>query len=253
MTSQHPTHVENNEISMMPITLYKFMSAEHAKDSIDRQRIKLSTISDLNDPYEMVPSVVDGAGSSIYPTARVRSLMQATASRKCGMICMSKVVDDVLLWSHYGDKHKGMALAFNFPVNSGVVEMKYVHQPVAIDLSGDCGRSQKQDDAFACLLTQKYDGWKYEEECRFILDLPDTREDGHYWKELTPDFLAGVVLGCLCADNETDIESRLTSHGFVSAAGAVSRVRMHPTQFKMEMPPRTDQQFVPPKVSPAQH
>ncbi len=34
-------------------------------------------------------------------------------SAKVGVTCFAEKVDDILLWSHYGDKHKGFCLEFD--------------------------------------------------------------------------------------------------------------------------------------------
>ena len=107
-------------------TLYKFMTADHARSSICQKRVKVSLLSELNDPYEMVPAIVDGSGAPIFDAERVRTLMYGVIAEKHGIICMSKAIDDPVMWSHYGDKHRGIALAFTFPENSGLV--KVIHR-----------------------------------------------------------------------------------------------------------------------------
>jgi hypothetical protein len=220
--------------------LYKLMSAEHAKSSICQKRLKVSLVPELNDPYEWVPAVVDGSGAPIFDAEKVRTKMYAGIRGKHGMICMTSAIDDSVMWSHYGDKHKGVALAFSFPEPSGVIKVKYSNDRVVIDLQNNGEPGPILDGHFEQLLGHKSAGWSYEKEYRFIVPVnPATEQDGHYWKELSDDIFTGVVLGCLCPDTEDQMLQFLKDHGFDNVA--VSRARMNPKEFKMNLqqePPR---------------
>ena len=219
----------------MRMPLYKFMTAAHAKDAIRQHRIKISTISDLNDPYEMVPCIVDANGALMYSTETVRATLQGHLTPRHGLICLSKSIDEPLLWSHYADKHKGIALVFNFPADEWIVKIKYKQDRVSIDLSGEGELSPKLYGAYEQLIKQKYTGWKHEQEYRFIVEInPHTLKDGFYWKELPPEYFSGVVLGCLCEDAECDIQKLLHESGFKNAK--VARAQMNPRQYKMNLP-----------------
>ena len=230
---------------MNDTVLYKLMTSAHAKSSICQKRLKISLLPELNDPYEWVPAIVDGSGAPIFEAEKVRSVMYAGIKEKHGMICMSKAIDDPVMWSHYGDKHKGIALAFTFPNNSGVVEVKYSKDRIAIDLQNNSEPGPVLAAAFEQLLVRKYEGWSYEKEYRFIVSVnPATQEDGHFWKELTDEYFSGIVLGCLCPDTEEGMKAFLAAQGFTKVA--VARARMDSKQFKMSLQPAP-----PPYSSPA--
>lgn len=220
---------------MKTITLYKYMTADHAKTSITKKRVKLSLLHDLNDPYEMVPCLVDALGAPLYAAEKVRSAVYDSIKNKHAIICMSTAIDQPLLWSHYADKHRGIVMAFNFPQNNSLIEVTYGLDRVIIKSGIDSEPGPVLSDKLQQLLAHKYEDWAYEKEYRFIVSVsPASMDDGHYWKELTTEYFSGVILGCLCADQEDDIQSLLATNGFPNAL--VSRVRMDDKQFKMRLP-----------------
>ena len=81
--------------------LYHYLEAKWALDDIRRQRLKASQIDDMNDPYEWktVYSDHEGSQSALEKTEMV-------AIEKYGVLCFSPRWNNILMWSHYGDRHK---------------------------------------------------------------------------------------------------------------------------------------------------
>ena len=122
------------------------------------------------------------------------------AIEKWGICCLSKVRDNILMWSHYAKAHHGFCLEFSnelhiapnvyqsdigeiapFPVVP--LEVKYSEEyPVFNPVSPD-GSANKT------LLT-KATQWEYESEWRMALP----RMTGSY--QFLPDCLTGVIFGC---------------------------------------------------------
>lgn len=226
----------------MSLTLFKFMPAEHARTSIVKKRVKVSLLSDLNDPYEWVPAIVSGAGAPVYDTEEVRQIFHKRVDDRLGMICMSKVPHEPLLWSHYADSHRGIALAFTFPENSGAEEVNYVRDRIAINLdAANDGCSLKA--VFERLLLQKHEGWSYEQEYRFIVPVNQlSKDDGLYWKMLSDVYFSGVILGCRCEFTEKDVLQWLVESDFDGIA--VAKAQMNPRHFAIDL-----QQFSAPYFS----
>ena len=89
------------------------------------------------------------------------------------LICLSKAEEpenEILMWSHYGNAHKGWRLGFDFPVSGPkheLIDMKYEANRVAFGYTGD------DDDgvlaqAFTAANRTKSLAWKYEQECRLF-------------------------------------------------------------------------------------
>src|SRR5690606_13160087 len=87
--------------------LFNLSSAEYAISNIALRRIKISRIGDLNDPFELLPFNIHD--KRLRDAAR-KTRDQIDATR--GVLCFSKHWSNPVLWSHYADKHRGIALGF---------------------------------------------------------------------------------------------------------------------------------------------
>jgi hypothetical protein len=135
------------------IRVYKFLSAEFGMKSLRERRIKISTVDDLNDPFELMPFELSDK--------RARSGLMAareTWSKTRGVLCFSADWRDPVIWSHYSDKHKGLCLGFDLPDNV-TRAVTYVDGRLAL---GDSMRPDMGQD----WLYTKYNNWSYEREIR---------------------------------------------------------------------------------------
>ncbi len=90
--------------------LYHYLGAKWALDDIRRRRLKTSQIDDMNDPYEFKTVYSDhGASQSALETT------EKVAIGKYGVLCFSRCWNNILMWSHYGDRHKGICRGFDVP------------------------------------------------------------------------------------------------------------------------------------------
>src|SRR5260370_34750674 len=73
-------------------------------------RLKLSTIKDLNDPFDLCP--LDTTNPAVSKAAEdISALFWKTKA----ILCFSRNWDNLLLWSHYGASHTGICLGFDIP------------------------------------------------------------------------------------------------------------------------------------------
>ena len=87
--------------------IYNFMSGDHGLKNITGHRIKISRISDLNDPYEL-------AGIAFSDVELVAALdrTKAQLDKTKGLICFSQDWGNPVMWSHCADRHRGICLGF---------------------------------------------------------------------------------------------------------------------------------------------
>ena len=90
-----------------------------------------------------------------------------------GIVSLAERADCPLMWSHYGDEHRGICVGYSVPedVAGDVRRVAYgggrrveVSQ-VAAMLDGDQGAQREVDDA---VLLRKAESWRYEQEWRLI-------------------------------------------------------------------------------------
>lgn len=110
------------------------------------------------------------------------------AVNKLGVFCLSETQDDILMWSHYGDGHKGFCLQFcinleQFPFVK-LYRVEYTVSYPQINVV-----KYRETQTRSVLLT-KSDFWKYEKEWRIIDD------KGPGIRVFPAEMLTGVTFGC---------------------------------------------------------
>jgi len=108
---------------------------------------------------------------------------------KAGIVCFSKVRDDILMWAHYADKHRGLCFEFDGSSNCrffGEAQPVEYEDYTTIPLDKDKTRQM------ARVILTKSKHWFYEREYRiFGPGKADSKLD--YPIEL----LTGIIFGCM--------------------------------------------------------
>lgn len=102
-----------------------------------------------------------------------------------GVVCYSTNDKNGLLWSHYGDNHKGMLLVFEAPEETKIRKVTYQNTIPEIDL--DINADILKEALKIC--TTKSEIWDYEEEYRQISRIKNT-----YYPY--PGKLNEIIFGC---------------------------------------------------------
>jgi hypothetical protein len=88
-----------------PRRAYHFLPAHYALEDLRHRRMKIALLDDLNDPFDL--------WAVAQPDPTLRKAMRAFklhVAQRFGMVCFSLAWHNPLLWSHYADKHRGVAL-----------------------------------------------------------------------------------------------------------------------------------------------
>jgi hypothetical protein len=195
---------------------------------------------------KMVQGVVDG-----YPAvaAEFRKVSIDIASSTYGVLCLSAVRDDILMWSHYGQGHTGLVigldgrhalLSSNEPE---LVEVEYREERAEMGYFA-APQSRKLHEQTKSLIRRKSPHWKYEREWRQLRALQhcETEEDArslgrlNYFLPIEPRLICEVIIGCrapetlICEISKIKTDSRFAHVQFLQA-------RMHKTDFALELEP----------------
>jgi Protein of unknown function (DUF2971) len=186
--------------------LFHFISEEHALDVIRNQRLKVSQLHDLNDPFELTAvELSDREFRNEY------KMFKREMAEKYGILCFSKTWKSPLLWSHYANRHKGVALEFEV-LDSVAHSVTYRRNRYVLNYEMQSGHTPPFDkrDIQGIWLT-KYKQWEYEDEVRVILRKTECYKQGAmYFYRLGQDIhLKGIVLGPLCDIPIIEIENSL--------------------------------------------
>jgi len=207
---------------MLPPYLYKYTSFDNKKylhEIINENKVYFTSPNYFNDPFdcksnfnigstasdientrefifkmleedtslssELIRAIVNRIGSKWDGNLIIEEFRKTLANR--GIYCLTNKPDNLLMWSHYGDSHRGLCFEFSttpngsFFSNANPVKYTDTYPTIGSYLSWeDCG-----DTSFLV----KSQEWEYEQEYRIISNYAGHLE---YPKEL----LVGIIFGC---------------------------------------------------------
>jgi hypothetical protein len=172
---------------------YHFVSLTYGLDDLRRRRLKISRLNDLNDPFEL--------WAIAQSDRRVRKALKETKeqmARDCGLLCFSLDWHNPVLWSHYADRHRGIALGFDVDEHIIKPVLYRKTRPILNKIDLTVANS---------LLFTKYFDWNYEHEARIFTDLKD--QDSHtglYFADFNEKLvLREVIAGPACSASIEDL------------------------------------------------
>jgi hypothetical protein len=143
---------------------YHYSSAKWGFCALERQRMKVSSIKELNDPFEFMPD-----RRYKYDKRQQYNKVFEDVASKWGLLCFSDSWREQLLWAHYADKHRGMALGFAIPREKLLpVDYDPCDRRTKFELAKCAGENERR---FLALGKVKFAEWSYEREYRILVDL----------------------------------------------------------------------------------
>ena len=126
-----------------------------------------------------------------------------------GICCLTKVKDDILMWSHYANKHQGFCLIFSMELHNASFTMKLMREgpsqeqiitsPLEVEYSKNYPFAKRlQDDLLKQTILTKAKRWDYEKEWRMII------KDGVGLWQFPPQYLTGVIFGCRMSEKHQE-------------------------------------------------
>jgi len=179
-------------------TVYKYMSVDDALLTINNSTIFLQNPSKFNDPYDCYHGLIDSKKiereysieildhpSFSHLSPRIKESLKKKinsgeldvrqpfidtlnfAKSRIGISCFSTLNKNLLMWSHYANKHKGVCIGFNFniapPLN--LFQAKVVYKK---KFDKSVNFFANPDDFYSNWLLTKSIDWKYEKEVRLV-------------------------------------------------------------------------------------
>ena len=160
-----------------------------------------------------------------------------------GVLCLSKNLNQPLMWSHYAQSHQGLMIEFDASHSalnkrrSEKDDFGFLRDVVYSERRPTLNIDALNDGrGFQTFALTKSSHWSYEEEQRFVwpLEQCDKSEDGTVSLiALPPASVVSVTLGCR-ASEATEDQLLQTLAGQESCAHiVVRRARMHPKEFEL--------------------
>jgi hypothetical protein len=179
--------------------VYYLTSSEYAISNIAFSRLKVSRLSELNDPFELfAPQKSQRIASKEWREYRDKF------DKENGVLCFSSDWTDPVLWSHYGARHQGICLGFN-------VKDTILHNVTyqTNRMKADVAVSGLTDLVMDKIFSTKFDSWSYEKERRVQVPLVNARQEGPlYFIPFDVEIkLMEVIVGPLCSLNVKRVRS----------------------------------------------
>lgn len=206
--------------------VYHLSPTKYTIQNLERQRLKVATFEDLNDPFELL--------GARLPTRSLRKAFRGfkrDMHGRMGLLCFGPRWDNPLVWSHYADNHRGISLGFDIP-DQYALPVKYISARMALNFKDNI-ETKGLDPTFAFdLMTSKYEGWSYEEEVRMYVRLNETEpESGLYFYQFGEDLvLRELILGPRCTLSFSEAKALASA---VSESVQVTKSRLAFNSFRV--------------------
>ncbi|MEZ4810316.1 MAG: DUF2971 domain-containing protein [Allomuricauda sp.] len=153
-----------------PKFLWKYQKIDdYSLENLRNRKMWASEPEVFNDPFEFTfHSSGDGEFKELFDKAK-----------KSKVVCLTDNPKNILMWSHYGNFHKGMCLGFENRTHT--IPINYSDDFPIIDFT-DKDEQQKILE-FAKIMTTKSSQWSYERERRMIF-IPEIDNKVEYPGEL---------------------------------------------------------------------
>ena len=188
--------------------VYHFVAANYGLEDIRKRRIKIATIADVNDPFELVPSSRDKIVRERFRIWRM------DFDRQFGMLCFSRSWRNPVQWSHYAAKHTGLCLGFDIQTNL-LTRVRYSLKRLQARVDVIEGGGPNAHNEMLKVLSTEYGHWRYETEMRLFTRLNDKDPDtGLYFAQFARRMsLKEVIVGPLSTVTRKDLSEALGTLG----------------------------------------
>ena len=141
--------------------LYKYRSLKNFQNFVDiilNNRIYAAPYFDLNDPMEGLYTYAEG-------TINKDMVREIKGEKNKLRICsLSRRSDSTLMWSHYADSHKGIAIGVKVNQGQDIKSVRYEGLSFVQNAT-----SRGSHETARNVLTYKLEPWSYEEEERVFV------------------------------------------------------------------------------------
>jgi Protein of unknown function (DUF2971) len=194
--------------------VYRFLNEQYTLEALQSGYLKLGRLAELNDPADCYPILENVPESAkIFAYGEYSKNYLQDFYQNFGLLCFSAVIKDPVVWSHYADSHRGIALGYDFDsVRDEKVfhRVNYDEKRPAVDYArAEVLRiaADQRDEYIKHIVrsgfTSKAPSWEYEKEYRRFISLEECRMVGrHYFFSITPK---EIVLGLNCRLAAQDI------------------------------------------------
>ena len=188
--------------------VYHFCDAKYGLQNLQRRRLKVATIMELNDPFELV--------AHNMKDSKIRNAVKkfkANSAARFGFLCFSRSYKSPVQWGHYAEKHKGICIGFDVPTEElysvNYTDYRLNFEPSMVDTD------EKKFRWLMGFFTTKHSHWSYEQEERMIVSLPLLEREADFYFAFFDKAdirVAEVMVGCNSKITRQDVLDALGEH-----------------------------------------
>jgi hypothetical protein len=174
--------------------VYHFTSAVNAISILSLQRLKVSKIGDLNDPFEFLAvDLLDKRHRNAVHS------FKEDLDRTHGILCFCSSFTNPLVWAHYADRHRGVALGFDIP-DEKAIKINYTEERPTVEFDERLQKIVNSEKVLNHLIGTKFRDWQYENEIRMYVPTKDkVLESGMVFERFSDELtLCEIILGARC-------------------------------------------------------
>jgi hypothetical protein len=225
----------------VPQQLYKYRTIDSVKQLLENHKIYFSSCKEFNDPFESAVNILSGYTPQQYYESFILGDMTPEISKELtkqivsgtidgetllkqltievissvGYYCMTTKPDNLLMWAHYGDSHKGVCLKFDI-----LKDLETFLVPIPVDYNEQYMDYDMLNSNLLSILRRKSPDWRYEDEYRII------KTDHQGLWEIKPDCLVEIIFGCRTSEEDkNEIKNLATASGFTNVKFSEARMK----------------------------
>ena len=173
------------------VSVYKYIDVQGGEKLIENKTFKFSKPKDFNDPFDLYDDLIDFNNHAVnapagYTRKEKRKVKNASLKKNTlllkqswklqkntyGITCFSKTYKDILMWSHYADKHSGICIGFEIDVKKlldiGFIAFAVEYEQTFLPRPYSKEDLEEQMKTIMQYVSMKAKFWEYEKEVRFV-------------------------------------------------------------------------------------
>lgn len=216
-----------------PRYLFKYMGVKGVLRFLDNAELLYSRPSDFNDPFDCKANIkVKGAtradwynllsdlqmlpGAMDYCIYKVmidpdfaQSLVELSIEEtktKTGVLCLTAKNDNILMWSHYSDCHRGVCVKFDT-----LKDCPSFYRPIRVKYNDKYPSFNyiKERNALGESMFHKSKEWEYENEYRVL------KTAGYGLNAISKESVVSIIFGCKIEESvEAEIRQKVINNNF---------------------------------------
>ncbi|PQA82596.1 hypothetical protein C5F52_13450 [Limnohabitans sp. TS-CS-82] len=215
-----------HKLQLVIMRVYYLTPSQYGISNLNLSRLKISRINQLNDPFEFMEFNLQDLRNK-----KAIENFKEKINHEYGLTCFSENWRNPLLWSHYANKHEGIALGFDIS-DEILSKVTYTNERVNIYYDEFQKFILNGELMIDKLIRTKFYHWHYEKEQRFFIPLRDAvlDNDNYYFNFNEHIKLKEIILGVRCIYTKDEIQ-KITNQNFQEINIRIAK--MAPNTFEM--------------------